>query len=268
MKKILFIPMTVVLLCFFIYIITYTLVPYNEDIANEVSKNTSIVNIEEISIEGISVSLLLDDQLNERPKNIYPHGIEVVPMENFENPFDFSDITVFTDKAIIIDNLIFIPVLCEGIYDEYVYNVETKTGIYLSGVQSLRRDHHDLIKITQNHQQPCQALYLNNIVSINDDLSAAIVRKSNFAEYNHGKYLSGEYYIMDLETNSCTYICDSYPNYSTSIPGTQIEYIEWINNNNVRIFTYDSSGNSSNITYAVKNNDIWKITAEHIERDK
>lgn len=183
---------------------------------------------------------------------------EIVPMEGFEKPIDFSDIIIFHNRIIKIDSLIYIPVLCEGLYDEYIYDTDTSSGVYMSGAESLRDEYGELIARIQELQQP---FYLNSIVSVNEDLSAAIIRKSDSDGYADGRYLSGEYYVLDFENGDCTYICDSYPNYSDTIPGTRIESIQWNGNNSVKIYTYNQSDEFC-IFCANKNKDLWTVATE------
>lgn len=187
------------------------------------------------------------------------NSTQIVPMEDFENPIDFSDIIIFDDRKIKVGSLIYIPVLCDGLYDEYIYDLGTKSGVYMSGAKSLRDEYGELIADIQEHQQP---FYLNSIVSVNEDFTAAIIRKSNSDGYADGKYLSGEYYILDFESGDCVYICDSYPNYSDTIPGTRIESIEWDANNSVKIYTYNQSDEFC-IVIANKDKDIWAVTTEN-----
>lgn len=183
---------------------------------------------------------------------------EIVPMEDFENPIDFSDILVFDERKIKIGSFLYIPVLCEGLYDEYIYDTDTSSGVYMSGATSLRDEYGELIAQIQENQQP---FYLNSIVSVNEDLSAAIIRKSDSDGYTDGRYLSGEYYVLDFENGDCVYICDSYPNYSDTIPGTRIESIEWDGNNSVTIYTFNQSDEFC-VFSANKDNDLWAVATE------
>lgn len=182
-------------------------------------------------------------------------NIEVVPMEELGDIIDYNDMTVFTEKAIWVDNLVYIPVLCNGLYDEYVYNVDAESGLYMSGVLSLCKEYDDLMELVQRNEYP---YFLNDLVSVNDGLSAAIIRKSKKEDYIIGKYLSGEYYIFDFETGTSEYICDSYPNYSNKIPGTRIEYIEWYGDNEAKISVYNNDGD--NYVYEViKEENSWRV---------
>lgn len=142
---------------------------------------------------------------------------EVLPMEET----DVSDVKIFTENAILADGNIYIPVMLSGIYDEYVYNINTGSGKYMSGVESLR--------------------------------------KSKNNEYNSGKYLSGEYYIYDLKNGVSEYICDSYPNLVDTVPGTRIECIEWSQIDRVSITMHDSDGEFC-IYDAVRYDNGWTVS--------
>ena len=186
-------------------------------------------------------------------------SIEILPMEDFDAPIDFDDIFILDDQIIKVGSTIYIPVFCNGLYDEYLYDTKTKSGVYMSGATSLVEEYSDLIAEIQECRQP---FYLDKIVSINEDLSAAVIRKSSSFGYTDGKYLSGEYYVLDFASGDCTYICDSYPNYTDTIPGTRIESIEWEDNSSVVIYTYDSS-DEFRIFNANKDGDMWTVTAEN-----
>lgn len=174
-------------------------------------------------------------------------AVEVLPMEET----DVSDVKIFTENAILADGNIYITVMLSGIYDEYVYNINTGSGKYMSGVESLR-------KFDFYVHKNCP-YYLNSIVSMNGDMSAAVMRKSKNSEYHSGKYLSGEYYIYDLKTGASEYICDSYPNLVDTVPGTRIECIEWSQIDRVSITMHDSDGEFC-IYEAVRYDNGWTVS--------
>lgn len=215
----------------------------------------------EIMVEDQTISIDVDslhEEENFHGTRSLSNTIQVVPMEDFGGEIDYTETIIFTENAILLNEHIFIPVLCSGLYDEYVYNTTTEEGYYMSGVQSLRKEKNDMITIVRKHEHP---YYLNNLISINKTLSAAVVRRSNKDNYNAGSYLSGEYYILDFKTGEVEYICDSYPHYSDTIPGTRIEGVEWDGNIGVKISTYDSD---DELCYYVanKNDGTWRITCE------
>lgn len=241
-------PLVIVLLILLSFMVACTDAEPHDNGSVSVSIENQTVLIPTISANGGQ-----DDFSNSNGNLL---STEIVPMDNFINPIDFSDVSINIENIKIIGSLIYIPVLCDGLYDEYIYDIDTKKGSYMSGAESLCSEYDDLITTIQNNQQ---VFYLNCIVSLNKNLSAAIIRKSKIEDYLDGKYLSGEYYVFDFITNSCNYICDSYPNYTSSIPGTRIESIDWVSNDSVRIYTYDRN-NEFCIYNAHRNADVWTIS--------
>ncbi|MBQ7921189.1 MAG: hypothetical protein IJ325_01245 [Clostridia bacterium] len=213
----------------------------------------------EVLIEDQKISIDVDS-LHEwesfRSARSSTNTIQVVPTEDFENRIDYNEIIIFKENAILLNEYIYIPVLCCGLYDEYVYDPTTEVGYYMSGVQSLCKEKNDQIALARKHEH---IYYLNKLISINEDLSAAVVRRSNKDNYSAGNYLAGEYYVLDFETGEFEYICDSYPHYSDTIPGTRIEGIEWNDDEEVKISTYNSDDELC-IYAANKNDRTWKIT--------
>lgn len=231
-------------------IILFTLMSCTDNSANPESLS--------ITIENQMVSISIDSLHEENRTSSDIKSVQVVPIEDFEGAIDYSDIYVFAEKAVHVNDTIYIPVLCKGLYDEYVYNIADESGRYMSGTESLCGEYENLIKTVQENRYPC---YLNCLVSSNNDLSAAVVRKSKIKDYVNGRYLSGEYYLFDLKTATAKYICDSYPNCRDTIPGTRIESIEWDGNNSAKIFTYNS--NDKFCVYTISREDSgWEITAE------
>lgn len=227
-------------------------------VLNSCEKSPVNANPIEVTIEDQKISIDIDSlhkwESFHSASNL-TNTIQVVPMEDIENKIDYTEIIIFTEKAILLNEYIYIPVLCSGLYDEYVYNPTTEEGHYMSGVQSLYKERNDLIVLARKHEHP---YYLNKLISVNEDLSAAVIRKSNKDNYSTGNYLAGEYYVLDFETGEFEYICDSYPYYSDTIPGTKIEGIVWNDNEEVEISTYNSDDELC-IYAANKNDGAWRI---------
>ncbi len=210
-----------------------------------------------ITIENQSVTISTDSLDTSNSPNL-TSTTQVVPIELFESEIDYDGITIFTEKAVKLSGLIYIPVLCKGLYDEYVYNIDTDSGSYMSGVKSLGDEYGELIELIKESNYP---YFLDCLVSINQDKSAAVLRRSKRDDYSDGKYLSGEYYLLDFETNATMNICDSYPGCVDTIPGTRIEDITWESNDSVRITTYNSSGEFCTYS-ASRAEDGWVVSTE------
>lgn len=113
------------------------------------SDNSESLEQFSITIENQTVVISSGSQQIKQSGNI-----EVVLMEELGDIIDYNDMTVFTEKVIWVDNLVYIPVLCNGLYDEYVYNVDAESGLYMSGVLSLCKEYDDLMELVQRNEYP------------------------------------------------------------------------------------------------------------------
>ena len=108
-------------------------------------QNTDVEQDRSISIAIENNTFVLSTSSNGEEQYGTENSTQIVPMENFENSIDFSDILIFDERKIKIGSFLYIPVLCEGLYDEYIYDTDTSSGVYMSGAKSLRDEYGELI---------------------------------------------------------------------------------------------------------------------------
>ena len=164
-----------------------------------------------------------------RTKEWNPNGYESYVFPHVD---DADALDMGISKCVIRNNTAYLEFFYYGILDTYVYDIENKTGRWMSGADNLADFYKAEIAEVRRLNEGIEGAYRGyrnfNIVTISRDGAYALIRRTEpLGE------LSGKYLMRNLATGEETYICGSYTR--KNFISFMDEYAEWLDDDHLQV---------------------------------